>query len=176
MVRRLDREKLQKWQEEVNRFEITLEARHREEQRQELREYFENLDRQASQEVLHWGGYENKGLVERTILSGVGKIRVKVHRYRNKNGHSVYPLRDLCGIGGETVHARRRCKRLAIERSYGWSARLLQEEWGMQISRMRLWKIIQEEGIQERARQEEERRKVFEAATTAEPPPNHDRQ
>jgi|GEM_PF-965255 len=169
MVRRLDREKLQKWQEEVNRFEIALEAHHRAEQREELRAYIEDLDRQACREVLQWGGYENKGLVQRTILSGVGKIRLKVHRYRNKNGYSVYPLRDLCGIGRETIHARRRCKRLAIERSYGWSATLLQEEWGMQISRMRLWKIIQEEGIQERARQEEERRKVFEAATTAEP-------
>jgi hypothetical protein len=168
MKQRLDREKLQKRQEEVNRYEIALEARHREEQRKELREYFENLDRQASQEVLQWGGYENRGLVWRTILSGVGKIRVQVHRYRNKNGHNVYPLRDLCGVGRETVHARRRCTRLAIERSYGWSAALLQEQWGMQISRMRLWKIIQEEGRKERAHQESERRKIFETAISAE--------
>jgi len=169
MQQRLDGEKLRKRQEEVNRYEIAIEARHREEQRKELREYFENLDRQASQEVLQWGGYENKGLVKRTILSGVGKIQVKVHRYRNKNGCSVYPLRDLCGVGRETVHARRRCTRLAIERSYGWSAALLQEQWGMQISRMRLWNIIQEEGRKERARQEAERQKIFKAATTSEP-------
>ena len=169
MQQRLDREKLRKYQEEVNRFETTLEERHRDEQRQELRAYIEGLDRRASQEVLQWGGYENRGLVQRTILSGVGKIRVQVHRYRNKNGHSVYPLRDICGIGRETSHARRRCIRLAIERSYGWSATLLQEQWGMQISRMRLWSIIQEEGIQERASQEAERRKIFEGATPAEP-------
>ncbi len=166
---RLDREKLRKYEEEVNRFEIGLEERHREEQRHELRAYIEGLDRQASQEVLEWGGYANKGLVWRTILSGVGKIRVKVHRYRNKNGHSIYPLRDLYGIGRETPHAQRRCMRLAIERSYAWSATLLQEQWGMQISRMRLWKIIQEEGRKERARQEAERRKIFKAATTSEP-------
>lgn len=165
----MDREKLRKYQEEVNRFEIELEERHRAQQRQELREYMENLDREASQEVLQRGGYENKGLVRRTILSGVGKIGVKVHRYRNKNGHSVYPLRDICGIGRETEYARKRCVRLAIERSYGWSAELMKEQWGMQISRMRLWKIIQEEGKRESVRVEKERQRVFENATSSEP-------
>mgnify|MGYP001583436663 FL=1 len=165
--------KVSNWTEEVNRFEKGLEERHREQEREEMREYLEALDRQASQELLERGGYESKGLVKRTILSCAGKVRIGVHRYKHRNGHSVYPLKDLYGIGRETQRARERCIRLAIERSYGWSAETLGEEFGMKLSRMRLWKIVQEEGRREQARIEEERQRIFELAregSMAEPP------
>lgn len=156
--------KVSNWTEEVNRFEKALEERHREQQRQELRQYLEALDRQACQELFKRGGYESKGLVERTILSCAGKVRIRAHRYQHRNGHSVYPLKDLYGIGRETQRARERCVRFAIERSYGWSAQSLGEECGMRLSRMRLWKIVQEEGRREQARLEQQRQRIFEAA------------
>jgi len=156
--------KVSNWTEEVNRFEKALEERHREQQRQEMREYLEALDRQASKELLERRGYESKGLVKRTILGCAGKVRIRIHRYKHRNGHSVYPLNDLYGIGRETQRARERCIRLAIERSYGWSAETLGEECGMRLSRMRLWKIVQEEGRREQARIEQERQRIFETA------------
>ena len=156
--------KVSNWREEVNRFEKALEERHREQQREEMKEYLEALDRQASKELLERGGYENKGLVKRTILSCVGKVRIRVHHYKHRNGHSVYPMKDQYGIGRETERARERCIRLAIERSYGWSAETLGEEFGMKLSRMRLWKIVQEEGRREQARIEQERQRIFETA------------
>jgi hypothetical protein len=63
------------WREEVSRFEKGLGERHREQQREEMREYFEALDPKASKELLERGGYESKELVKRTILTGVGKVR-----------------------------------------------------------------------------------------------------
>ena len=98
-MEKIDKINLQKYQEEINRYERELEERHRESQRKELREFFEEMDREASKELLKFGGYRNKGLVKRTIMTGVGKVVVKVHRYIHKNGQNVYPLRDICGIG-----------------------------------------------------------------------------
>lgn len=54
--------------------------------------------------------------------------------------------------------------RFAVERSYAWSAEVLKEICGMELGRMRLWKVIQQEGQKEQARIEEERKKVFEEA------------
>lgn len=161
--------KLLKWREEVNRFERALEERHREQQRQEMKEYLEALDRRASKELVERGGYENKGLVPRTILTGVGKVQIRVHRYKHSNGHTVYPLKDLYRIGGETQRARERCVRFAIERSYEWSKEILGEEFGMKLSRMRVWKIVQEEGKREQARLEEQQQAIFEHGQEAAP-------
>jgi len=160
------RENLQRYAEEVNRYEQELEDRHRQAMQQEMRAYLEDLDSRASQEVLSRGGYESKGRVERTVLTSMGKVRLRVRCYRNRGGHRLYPLRDVCGIGSETDQARRRCVRLVIERSYGWSAGILQEEFGMAISRMRLWKIAQEQGQKAQKALEEVRRKQYEQAQT----------
>jgi hypothetical protein len=159
-------EKLQKYFEEVNRFEQELQKRHREAMQKEMQAYLEDLDNRASQEVLLRGGYESKGKVQRTILTSMGKITIRVRCYRNKRGYRLYPLRDICGIGSETGQARKRCVRLVIERSYGWSAGVLQEEFGMEISRMRLWKIAQQEGKKAQQRLEQQRKKQYDQAQT----------
>jgi hypothetical protein len=156
--------KVQKYWEEINRFEGELEQRHRQMQREEMREYLEAKDRQASTELLQRGGYESKGLVKRCIMTSSGEITVRVRCYRRKNGQRRYPLRDVCGIEGMTGQARARCVRFAVERSYAWSAETLKEVCGMKLGRMRLWKVIQQEGQKEQGRIEEERKKVFEEA------------
>jgi hypothetical protein len=160
-------DKLQKYTEEVKRFERELEERHRYQMRQEMAEYLEGLDRKASEAVIRRGGYESKGLGKRRILTGVGLVGVRVRCYQNRRGHRIYPLRDICGIGDETERARGRCVRMVVERSYGWSAKVLQEEMGMQLGRMRLWKIAQEEGRRVDQELEALRRRVFEEAQGA---------
>jgi hypothetical protein len=78
--------KVQKYWEEINRFEGELEQRHRQMQREEMGEYLEAKDRQASTELLQRGGYESKGLVKRGIMTSSGEITVRVRCYRRKNG------------------------------------------------------------------------------------------
>lgn len=157
-------QKLSKYREEVKRFERELAERHRAQMRKEMAEYLEALDRKASEEVIRRGGYESRGLRKRRILTGVGLVRVRVRYYQNRQGHRVYPLRDICGIGAETERARERCVRMVVERSYGWSAQVLREEMGMELSRMRLWKMTQEEGARAQEELEALRRRVFEEA------------
>jgi hypothetical protein len=157
-------EKIQKYGEEVKEFERQLEERHRQQQREEMQQYLEALDRKASEELLQAGGYESKGLRRRKILTSVGLVTVRVRSYKQKGGRGVYPLRELCGIESETARARQRCVRMVVERSYGWSAGVLREECGMKLSRMRLWKIAQEEGRRAQAALEGERKKIFEQA------------
>lgn len=156
--------KVQKYWEEINTFERELEERHREMEREELRQYLEAKDREASKEVLRQGGYESKGLVERRIMTSCGVITVRVRRYRRKNGQRLYPLRDICGVDGMTGSAQSLCVRFAVERSYGWSAQTLKEVRGMGVSPMRVWRVVQEEGRKEKARMEKQRRKLFEEA------------
>src|SRR5437867_1609053 len=154
-------EKLQNYGEEVKRVERELEERHRRMMREELREYLERLDGESCQFLLRQGGYESKGLEKRKIEAGCGTVEVRVHRYQHRSGKSCYPLRDVCGIGNVTELARERCVRVAVERPFGMSAELLQELCGMQVSRMRVWKVIQQEGAKEQARLEREREKIF---------------
>lgn len=156
--------KVQKYWEEINTFERELEERHRQMQQEEMRQYLEAKDREASKEILERGGYESKGLVRRRIMTSSGMITVRVRRYRRKNGQTRYPLRDVCGVNGITGRARDRCVRFAVERSYAWSAEVLKEICGMELARMRLWGVIQQEGQREQARIEEERKKIFEEA------------
>jgi hypothetical protein len=162
------REKLQKYGEEIKQFERELEERHHRQMQQEMVEYLEALDRKGSAEVIERGGYESKGLLRRKILTSVGVVSVRVRCYRHRSGHRVYPLRDVCGIAFETPRARERCVRLVVERSYGSSAELLWEEFGMRLSRMRLWKIAQEEGVKEHQQLEVERARIYEKAQAGE--------
>jgi hypothetical protein len=157
------REKLQKYGEEIKQFEWELEERHHRQMQQEMVEYLEALDRKASAELLQRRGYESKGLSRRKILTSVGVVTVRVRCYRHRSGHRIYPLRDVCGIAFETPRARERCVRLVVERSYGSSAELLREEFGM-----KLWKIAQEEGAREHQQLEAERAKLYEKAQAGE--------
>jgi len=158
------RSKLRNWGEEVKRYEQELEERHRQQMREEMKAYLEAIDRKASQEVVGRGGYESKGLKRRRVLTAFGEVVIRVRCYENKRGHRIYPLRDVCGIGSETLRARQRCVRLAVERAYGWSAELLREEFGMRLGRMRLWKIVQQEGQHAHQQLELERAKIYEQA------------
>lgn len=97
-------------------------------------------------------------------MTSCGEITVRVRCYRRKNGQKCSPLRDVCGVHGMTGRARERCVRLAVERSYAWSVEVLREICGMGLGRMRLWKVIQQEGEKEQARIEEQRKKIFEEA------------
>lgn len=157
-------DKLQNWREEVKRFERELEEKHREQMKEEMRGYLEGLDRKASQGVLEGGGYESRGLKQRRVLTSIGEVTIRVRCYENRRGHRIYPLRDVCGIGSETQRARERCVRLVVERSYGWSAGLLREEFGMGLGQMRLWKIAQQEGQQAQEQLEAKRAKLYEQA------------
>jgi hypothetical protein len=157
-------ENLSKYPKEVKQFERELEEHHRQQMRQEMAEYLEALDRRGSEEVIRRGGYESKGRRKRRILTGVGLVGVRLRCYQNRRGHRIYPLRDICGIGDETERARERCVRMVVERSYGWSAKVLREEMGMELGRMRLWKIAQEEGRRVHQELEVLRRRVFEQA------------
>jgi hypothetical protein len=157
-------EKLQRFTEEINSYEAALEEKHRRMMQEEMGAYLEQKDREASQEIVAEGGYESRGVVKRRILTSCGVISVRVRRYRRKNGQTRYPLRDVCGVNGITGRARDRCVRFAVERSYAWSAEVLKEICGMELGRMRLWTVIQQEGQKEEARIEEERKKVFEEA------------
>jgi len=157
-------EKVGKHSEEVKQFEQELVEKHRQLMREELRLYLEAKDREASREVLALGGYESRGLVRRQILTSVGKVTLRVRRYRRENGEAVYPLRDVCGVDGMTPVAKTYGVRLAVERSYGWSVEALKELCGMRLSRMRLWQVVQEEGQKEQERIERERKRIFEEA------------
>lgn len=158
------REKVGKHAEEVKQFEQELVERHRQLMREEMGLYLEAKDRESSREVVALGGYESKGLRSRQILSSVGKVTVRVRRYRRGNGATVYPLRDVCGIDGMTPVAKAYGVRLAVERSYGWSVETLKELCGMRLSRMRLWQVVQKEGQKEQERVEGERKRIFEEA------------
>ncbi len=85
------KEKLQKYAEEVKQFEKALEERHRRQQREEMQQYLEALDRKASEELLQAGGYRSRGLKRRTILTSVGGVTVRVRCYQHKGGRRVYP-------------------------------------------------------------------------------------
>jgi hypothetical protein len=166
---------VRKYDEEVKKFEVEMVERHRGEMKEELQKKLESLDRELSSELVKEGGYESRGLVEQTILSSVGKVAIRVRRYRHRTGKWCYPLRDRGGIGRETQVARELCVRVAVERSYGASASLLKELRGIEISRMRTWKIVQEEGLKAALELEAMRRQIFEDGRTAQKEVEHPR-
>jgi len=164
------RDKVQNYAEEVKGFEPELEERHRQQMQQEMKAYLEQLDREASKEVLGRGRYESRGLKKRQILTRVGLVEVRVRCYENQRGERIYPLRDICGIGEETEGARRLCVHLAMERPYGWSAELLREEFGLRVGRMKLWEIIQCEGKRAQEQLEQQRARICEQDQAGEEP------
>lgn len=159
--------KVEKYGEEIKEYERERAEYYREQLRKDIREFLEAKDREASKEVLRQGGYESKGVVERRIMTSVGEVRVGCRCYRRKNGQTVYPLRDVCGLGGMTEAARELCVRFAVERSYGWSAQTLREVQGMDVSAMRVWTVVQEEGRKRKVKLDEERKKIFQEARGA---------
>jgi hypothetical protein len=160
-----DNEKLQKFAAEVKEFEERLYEKHRRLMQEEMRTFLEHKEREAVETLQDLGRYESKGFVSRTILTSVGKVHLRVHRYRaRKRGRWCYPLRDLYGVEGITPCARALYVAVAIERSYAWSAEALAQLRGMEISRMRLWQVVQDEGARLRAELEAERQKIFDQA------------
>ena len=156
-------EKIGRGNEEFKRFEEEVTERHREQVLVELRQKLEEMDRQASGELLESGRYEDKGYVRRKVETSVGRVWVRVKRLkRKKREGSVYALFDVCGVGRVSERAAEHCVRVAIGQSYETSRETLERLCGMQMSRMGIWKVVQRKGKQERARVEEQRRKIFE--------------
>lgn len=153
--------KVTKCFEEVNRYEEALQVEYRKRMQEQMRAYLEGKDRELSEGLKGRRGYVYKGLVKRKIATSVGVIEIRVRRYKMMGGGSCYPLRDVGGIGRATGLARQRCVGFAIERSYEWSKRMLEEVCGMDVSRMEIWKIVQEEGKRLHEELEKKREEVF---------------
>ena len=157
-----DKHNLQKFTAEVKTFEESLYEKHRRQMQAELREFLEEKDREAVKELRDHGSFESRGMVCRTIVSSIGKIQIRMHRYRaRRSGRECYPLRDLYWLDSITPLARVLCVQVAIERSYAWSAEALGQLRGMEISRMCLWQVIQQEGVKACAAIEVMRQKTF---------------
>jgi hypothetical protein len=95
------------------------------------------------------------------VMTRFGEIEIRIHRYRGMDGGEIYPLERFYGIKGITEGAKRRALFLAVERSYGWSARILREEFGLEFSAMRLWGLVQREGKEEQRKIEELQERIF---------------
>ncbi len=157
-----DTSNVRDFSEEVNNYEGRLEEELRAEGRERMRRKLEEYDRLGSGELVKQGVYRSRGRVKRRVMTRFGNVEVIIHRYRGKDGKDVYPIERYCGIKGITRGAARRAMRTVVERSYGWSSRYLSEESGMEMGRMKLWRLTQEEGAKERKRVEEVQKKIFE--------------
>lgn len=168
--------KIEKVQERVNRKEQEIKQRHQEAMRRELVAVYEELDAEMTAEYLGREAYSSWGKVSREIQSSVGLLRVHVHRLkRRRGGGSVYPLLESGGVARVSGPAVDHCLRVAVNQPYETTRQTLHQLCGMQMSRMGIWKVIQEQGTQERQRQEVERKRLFEhgelpAATQARKP------
>lgn len=156
-------EKIQKWDEEFKLFEEAMVGRHREAMRGELVVKLEEMDHRKADELLREGGYIDKGYVRRKVQTSVGAVWVRIKRLKRKGLRgSEYALFGVCGVSRVSERAERNCVQVAIGQSYGASQETLEQLSGMEISRMGIWKVVQERGRKERKRVEEQRRKVFE--------------
>jgi hypothetical protein len=156
-------EKIRKGDEEFNLFEEELVRRHREAMREELVGKLEEMDHRKAEELLREGGYIDKGYVRRKVQTSVGAVRVRIKRLkRNGLRGSEYALFRVCGVSRVSERAQRNCVQAAIGQSYGASQETLEQLSGMEMTRMGIWKVVQERGRKERERVEEQRRKVFE--------------
>jgi len=156
-------EKIHNGNEEFNEFEEVLVRRHLEAMRGELIGKLEEMDRRKAEELLREGGYIDKGYVRRKVQTSVGPLWVRVKRLKRKNMRgSEYALFRVCGVSRVSERAQRNCVQAAIGQSYGASQETLKQLSGMEMSRMGIWKVVQECGRKERDRVEEQRRKVFE--------------
>jgi hypothetical protein len=149
--------------EEFKRFEEEVVERHRKWMLEELRGKLEAMDRRASDELWKTGLYVDKGYVRRKVQTSVGAVWVRVKRLKRGRGSgSVYGLFGICGLGRVSERAKEHCVQVAVGQSYERSRETLRRLSGMEMSRMGMWKVVQEKGLQERQRVEEQRRKVFE--------------
>lgn len=156
-------EKIRNGNEEFNMFEEEVVRRHREEMKGEIIKKLEAMDHRGSEEVLVEGGYIDKGYVRRKVQTSVGVVWVRIKRLKRKGLRgSEYALFGVCGVSRVSARAQRNCVQVAIGQSYGASQETLEQLSGMEISRMGIWKVVQERGRKERERVEEQRRKVFE--------------
>jgi hypothetical protein len=155
--------KVDKGKEEFKRFEEELVERHRGEMKREIAKKLEELDEEASQELLKTGRYVDKGKVRRKVQTSVGVVGVRIKRLKRKGrSGSMYALFGVCGISRVTERAQQQCVQVAIGQSYETSRETLKQLTGMEMGRMGIWKVIQLRGNEERERVEEQRRKVFE--------------
>lgn len=149
--------------EEFKRYEEEVVERHRRRMLEQLRGKLEKMDRRASEELLRTGLYVDKGYVRRKVQTSVGAVWVRVKRLKRRSGSgSVHALFGVCGLGRVTERAQEHCVQVAVGQSYERSWETLRQLSGMEISRMGIWKVVQEKGLRERQRVEEQRRKVFE--------------
>jgi hypothetical protein len=163
MAREGAQEKISSGREEFKRFEEKAAERHREQVLEELGQKLEEMDRKASGELLASGRYIDKGYVRRSVETSVGRLWVRLKRFkRRKRGGSVYALFDVCGVGRVSDRAEEHCVQVAVGQSYETSRETLRRLSGMTMSRMGIWKAVQRKGKQERERVEEQRRKIFE--------------
>lgn len=101
--------------------------------------------------------------MRRKVQTSVGIVCVKVKRLKRKGrAGSVYALFDVCGMSRVSERAARQCVQVAVGQSYETSRETLHYLTGMEMSRMGIWKVVQERGKQERQRVEEQRHRVFE--------------
>lgn len=156
-------ENIIKWQETVNEVEEAIIRRHREAAREEIRQGYEEVDRKIGGEMLATGRYVDKGYVRRRIITAVGVVGIRVKRLKRKDRPgSLYPILTTGRVDKISGPARKRCIQAAVGQSYAESQKTLETLAGMTISRMGIWKVVQETGRAERGRSETEREAMFE--------------
>ncbi len=147
--------KVEKWQERINFEEEEIKRRHREAILKELEGAYERLDGEMALEYKESGAYQDKGRVRRKIQTSVGVIRPRLHRLkRRRGGGSVYALLQAGKVARVSGPAVANCLQVAIAQPYERSRQTLECLCGMQMSRMGIWKVIQEQGRKERQRRE----------------------
>lgn len=155
--------KVKNGSEEFNRYEEELVRGHREQMLGEMQAKLQEMDRRVSEELLGTGRYIDKGFVRRKVQTSVGAVWVRLKRLKRKGrAGSVYALFDVCGMSRVSQRAQQQCVQVAIGQSYETSRETLHDLTGIEMSRMGIWKVVQENGKQERERVEEQQRRVFE--------------
>jgi hypothetical protein len=156
-------ENIGKWQETVNEVEEAIIRRHREAAREEMRQAYEEVDRKIGGEMLATGRYVDKGYVRRRIITAVGIVGIRVKRLKRKGrAGSLYPILTAGRVDTISGPARKRCIQAAVGQSYAESQKTLETLAGMTISRMGIWKVVQEAGRAELRRCEQDRKAMFE--------------
>jgi hypothetical protein len=156
-------ENIIKWQETVNEVEESILTRHREAAREEMRQAYEGVDRKIGEEMLGTGRYVDKGYVRRRIITAVGVVGIRVKRLKRKGRPgSLYPILTIGRVNKISGPARKRCIQAAVGQSYAESQKTLETLAGMTISRMGIWKVVQEAGRAELRRCEQDRKAMFE--------------
>ncbi len=156
-------QKIHNGREEFKRFEEEVVERHRKQMIVELQEKLQEMDRKAVQGLQGKGRLVDKGYVKRKVQTSVGTVWVWVKRWkRQRSAGSIYALFDVCGVSRVSERAQGHCVQVAMGQSYEMSRQTLRQLSGMAMSRMGIWKVVQEQGQRERERVEKQRQKMFE--------------